>query len=268
MTSDSSTSGRSLSVARPVVMAESRYNQIKVLARAAKILRALEGQPHGLSLGQIARSVDLARSTVQRIVAALIAEEFLTKAGPEDVRIGPGLLRIVASIGSDLSKAIKQQLARLGEEVGETVDLSVLSGGSAVFVEQVAGRHRLAAVSAIGDRFPLHCTANGKAILACLPPAERAVSIDQSLAEHSSFRIENRSRLSEDLDEISRTNLAFDLEEHAKGICAVGTAFVDPHGHPLAVSIPVPSQRFAEKKRLLAAHLLAFRSRIKPGATG
>ena len=43
---------------------------VQVIARAASVLRALEGKPEGLSLAQIAREVGLARSTVQRIVAA------------------------------------------------------------------------------------------------------------------------------------------------------------------------------------------------------
>jgi len=38
--------------------------------------------PTGLSLGQIAKEVGLARSTVQRIVAALAAEDFVTEAQP------------------------------------------------------------------------------------------------------------------------------------------------------------------------------------------
>src|SRR5438132_5068512 len=46
-------------------------SQVQVIARAAAILRALEEEPAGLSLGQIAQRVALARSTVQRIVAAL-----------------------------------------------------------------------------------------------------------------------------------------------------------------------------------------------------
>jgi hypothetical protein len=44
-------------------------SQVQVIARAATILRALEEENSGLSLGQIAQRVNLARSTVQRIVA-------------------------------------------------------------------------------------------------------------------------------------------------------------------------------------------------------
>ena len=76
---------------------------VQVIARAAAVLRALEGKPEGLSLAQIAREVGLARSTVQRIVAALAAEDFVSEAQPgRGVRIGAGLARIAASISSNL----------------------------------------------------------------------------------------------------------------------------------------------------------------------
>ena len=57
-------------------------SQVQVIARAATILRALEDENSGLSLGQIAKRVNLARSTVQRIVAALSAEKFVMAATP------------------------------------------------------------------------------------------------------------------------------------------------------------------------------------------
>ncbi|NOJ45961.1 IclR family transcriptional regulator [Bradyrhizobium archetypum] len=238
-------------------------NGIQVLARAGKILRTLESHPNGLSLGQIAKSVNLARSTVQRIVAALIAEDFLTSTGPGEVRIGMGLLRIAASVGANSTDIIRPHLIALGEDVGETVDLSVLSGGSAVFVDQIPGRHRLTALSAVGERFPLHCTANGKAVLACFSPEESSELIEKSLAEHPDFPLANRKRLMDELSDIRRTHLAYDLEEHGTGISAIGTAVIDHFGRPVAVSIPVPTQRFLEHRDGLAERLLGFRRRVE-----
>lgn len=236
---------------------------IQVIARAASVLRTLENHPDGLSLGQIAKSVDLARSTVQRIVAALAAEDFVIASGPGDVRIGPGLVRIAASVASNTADLIRPHLRTLGEEVGETVDLAVLSGGSIVFVDQVPGRHRLVALSAVGERFPLHCTANGKAILACFSPEDAEELIDKSLSEHPGFPLKNRTKLRAELEEIRKTNLAFDMEEHGEGISALGVALLDTMGRPIAVSIPVPSQRFAEQKDDLSKALRAFRKRIR-----
>src|SRR3954453_6750523 len=75
---------------------------IQVIARAAAILRALEDEPAGLSLGQIARRVALARSTVQRIVAALAAEKLVMSASPSGrVRLGPTIQRLAAAARTD-----------------------------------------------------------------------------------------------------------------------------------------------------------------------
>src|ERR1700723_3660527 len=96
---------------------------VQVIARAASVLRALEGRPEGLSLGQIAKEVGLARSTVQRIVAALAQEDFVIEAQPgRGVRIGPGLARIASSLGSNVVEILRPYLVELRDEVGETVD--------------------------------------------------------------------------------------------------------------------------------------------------
>ncbi len=73
-------------------------NSIQVIARAAKVLRSLEGEEDGLSLSQIARLVGLARSTVRRIVVALREEQFVMAASPTSrVRLGPALTRLARS---------------------------------------------------------------------------------------------------------------------------------------------------------------------------
>lgn len=236
---------------------------VQVIARAADVLRALEGKPDGLSLGEIARTVGLARSTVQRIVAALANEDFVAEAQPgRGVRIGPGLTRIAASFSSNFSEILRPHLVVLRDDVEETVDLSILSGGSAIFIDQIVGRQRLIAISGIGERFPLHCTANGKAILSCIAKQDEPALIDKSVAEHPEGPLADRARLSGELEIIRRTHLAFDFGEHSVGISAVGVAVTDPFGRPIAVSIPAPTHRFNERQEFLAATLLKFRDKL------
>src|SRR5215470_12848001 len=144
-------------------------SQVQVIARAASILRALEQEVSGLSLGQIAQRVNLARSTVQRIVAALQAEKLVIAASPNGrVRLGPTILRLATSVRTDFVTLARPLLERLSEELHETVDLSTIKKDHLVFIDQVIGSQRLRAVSAVGDTFPLYCTANGKAYLAQL----------------------------------------------------------------------------------------------------
>ncbi|MBR0755246.1 hypothetical protein JQ604_23930 [Bradyrhizobium jicamae] len=63
-------------------------------------------------------------------------------------------------------------------------------------------------LSAVGERFPLHCTANGKAIFSS---SESAKLIDKSLAKHPTFPVKSGRRLIQELEtlaaRISRTIL-------------------------------------------------------------
>src|SRR4029079_5188171 len=129
-------------------------SQVQVIARAATILRALEEENAGLSLGQIAQRVNLARSTVQRIVAALETEKLVIAATPNGrVRLGPTILRLAASVRSDFVAMARPFLERLSEELHETVDLSTVKKDHLVFIDQVIGSQRLRAGSAVGDTF-------------------------------------------------------------------------------------------------------------------
>jgi DNA-binding IclR family transcriptional regulator len=46
------------------------------------------------------------------------------------------------------------------------------------------------------------------------------------------------------------------MEEHTPGISAAGIALLDTLGNPIAISVPVPTQRFDEAKELIAERLL------------
>ncbi len=247
----------------PSTTTDSPKQSIQVITRAIKVLRALEGEPDGLSLGQIAQRVDLARSTVQRIVDALRAEHFVIAASPTaGVRLGPALIRLAASASVEFDHITRPIMADLSQAIGETVDLSVLKGHSAVFTDQIQGRHRLRAVSAIGESFPLHCTANGKARLSVLPDDKLERLLRGPLAKLTPKTITKLADLRKDIEACRRTGVAVDNEEHTEGISALGAGFLDPMGRAVALSIPVPTTRFARTRQDLAAHLLAARARM------
>ena len=236
---------------------------IQVITRAANVLRALEGEPDGLSLGQIAQRVELARSTVQRIVDALRTEQFVIAASPTGgVRLGPALIRLAASASVEFDQITRPVMADLSQAIGETVDLSVLKGHSAVFTDQIQGPHRLRAVSAIGESFPLHCTANGKAILSVLPDEKIERLLRGSLAKLTPNTITRPAELLKEIDGCRRSGIAVDDEEHTEGISAVGTGFIDPIGRAIAISIPVPTTRFKRIRVELSAQLLVARDRM------
>jgi DNA-binding IclR family transcriptional regulator len=242
-----------------------RRRSVQVIARAADVLRSLEGESNGLSLGLIAQRVGLARSTVQRIVDALSEEHFLIAASPAaGVRLGPALIRLAASAHVEFDLITRPLLAALSQKIGETVDLSVLKGSVAVFTDQVQGVHRLRAVSAVGESFPLHCSANGKALLSVVDQQKLDRLLRAPLPRLTANTIVQRAELIKAIESVRRSGIAYDLEEHTEGICAVGTAFLDPIGRAVAISIPVPTTRFRNKrlKALLTDEILQTRSQM------
>lgn len=238
-------------------------NQIQVISRAAAILRVVEDEGTGLSLGQIATRVDLARSTVQRIVNALVAEGLLFVAGAAGrVVLGPALLRLARTSGPQFAEIARPQLTKLSGDLQETVDLASIRKDRAIFIDQIVGPQRLRTVSAIGESFPLYCTANGKAYLATLENSEIENLLGRSFERRTPTTITNLNDLLSELSEVRTRGFALDREEHTLGICAAGVAVKDHLGNPHAISVPVPTARFVDEEANITKQLLKTRAQL------
>jgi len=226
---------------------DSSRKGIQVISRAAAVLRSLKEYPDGLSLGQIAQEIALPRSTVQRIVGALQSERLvIANATGGGVRLGPELGALAQAARFDTAEQCHQHLLTLTQKTGETSDLSVFRDDKMIFLDQVQGTHRLRTISSIGEVFPLATTANGRACLAKLP---RDQALDLTHAEmKQAGRSFDAASFAKMLDNIAATGLAYDLDEHAEGISAVGYAFRDMLGVLHAISVPVPTSRFQRKR--------------------
>ncbi len=232
---------------------------VQSIARAGRVLRALEAAPGGLPLVELAAAVELPKSTVHRLVGAL-ADEGLVSAGPGGhVTLGPLLERLAVAARLTLPERARPALERLRDELEETVDLAVLDGAELRFVDQLPAPHRLRAVSAVGDAFPLHCTANGKALLAALPPEHALALLPGRLPRLTPATIASHAALQAELERVREAGgIAFDREEHTEGICAVGAPVRDATGAPVAViSVPVPTPRFRRREARLGRAVAA-----------
>lgn len=236
---------------------------IQVINRAAEILRILAVTPSGLSLGELADRTGLARSTVQRIVKALADEQFLIPASKRaGVRLGPGLIPLAQAAQQDIALVAQPLLNELSEITQETVDMSILSGPNALFIAQASGNARLSASSSIGDAFPLYCTANGKALLSCVPKTQQIKLVPEPIPALTEHTLDDPTEVFAQARLARSTGLAYDFEEHTEDVCAIATAFIDAHGRPHALSIPMPKSRFERSRSKIEANLLAYRDRL------
>ncbi|CAN5470067.1 IclR family transcriptional regulator [soil metagenome] len=236
----------------------------QVIARAAAVLRTLEREPDGLNISQVARACDLPRTTVQRMVLSLQAEQFVAVADGR-VRLGPALARLAAAAHLNVSQQIRPHLEKLARATGETVDLWVARGADAVLVDEVASSREIRVVCAPGVEFPMGTTASGKALLAALPDDAVRAAMRGRLIARTPRSITRMEVLLAELATVRTTGLAYDLEEHADDVCAVGVALRLGGAERYAIAVPAPARRFQASKDALSQALLRCRDAIERG---
>src|SRR5690349_17873355 len=192
-----------------------RSDGIQVLRRAAAALDEIAAAPGQLRLVDLGGRLGLAKSTVRRLLVGLVEIGFANIDDDGRISLGERLLALGGADDASLTTQFRPTLDRLARATGETVDQLVLRGREMLFIDQVQSTHRLRAVSAVGLRFPLESTANGKAALQLLTDPNASLS-----------------------------GIAYDRDEHTVGISAAGIAARTTGGHIVAISVPAPSERF------------------------
>ncbi|MGX9789122.1 IclR family transcriptional regulator [Mycobacterium sp. MMS18-G62] len=202
-----------------------RDDGIQVLRRAAAALDEIATAPGQLRLVDLGARLGLPKSTVRRLLVGLVEVGFASVDDHGRFSLGDRLLGLGTADSTQLATLFRPALEEVAAATGETVDLSVLRGQQMWFIDQIESSHRLRAVSAVGVRFPLEGTANGKAAQELLNDTDARVS-----------------------------KIAFDRDEHTAGISAAGIAVRTAGGHIVAISVPAPTERFlAQEDRIVAA---------------
>jgi DNA-binding IclR family transcriptional regulator len=217
---------------------------VQVVTRAISILRVLGGSTGDMTLAQVAEHSGLPRSTVRRIVQTLEELTFVSH-GPRNrgLRLGPELARLTARSRIEFVRTVRPFLSQLSRKVDETAGLSVLDGAHVRFIDRTVTRHGPGEIALV-CRVPAHCTANGKALLAALPPPQLEASLPRSLQRLTDRTIATRSELLAELERVREAGVAFNREEYAPGVCGIGKVVKDAAGRVGAITVAMPAQRF------------------------
>lgn len=164
-----------------------RDTPVQSVDRAVTILELLA--QHGtLGVTGLAGELGVHKSTASRLVAALERRGLVEQVAERGhYRLGPGILRLAGATDSrlDLVDAARPSSRRLADATGETVNVAVISAGSALYVDQVAGSGTNSSYNWVGQRIPLHATSNGKVLVCELPDAERTELLGELVASLS-----------------------------------------------------------------------------------
>ncbi|MEI2777183.1 MAG: IclR family transcriptional regulator [Tetrasphaera sp.] len=243
-------------------MRNTKDTPVQSVDRAVSILDLLAGAGE-LGVTELARRLDVHKSTASRLVAALEKWELVEQVDARGgYRLGVGLLRLAgtAAAGLDLVEQARPVCRRLAQETGLTVNLAVLSGDQALYLDQVAGTSALQSYNWVGQRIPLHATSNGKVLLSELDPRRVSELLGQPVA-HTPATITDPRALRAQLDAVRTDGFAVAVDELEDGLTAVAAPVRNAHGE-ITASISVSGPSF----RLDHARIGALRRLIVPAA--
>jgi DNA-binding IclR family transcriptional regulator/sugar lactone lactonase YvrE len=246
----------------------SSHEGTAALDKALDVLEAIGQAPQGLSQAELSARLQLPRTTLYRLLAALVARD-LVRRDPQRRVYALGLRCFeyarAAYAMPDLVAAAGLELRALRDLTGETSYLCVLDGMETLLLERCDGAHSQRSASALGQRKPLHCTSQGKALLAALPAPQRdALVRELTLSAQTPNTITDRRRLQAELKLTAARGWALDDEEIVPGVRCVGAPIVDGEGRVRgAISVAGPAFRLnRERLELLGPELVQAARRV------
>src|SRR5437868_9754488 len=156
--------------------AAGRSQTVATVERASDVL-VLFTEPGSFTLGvtEIAERLDLSKTAVHRILASLRVRGLIDldletrryALGLTTMRLGLAYLHRL-----DIRRLAAPELLDLSRTLAETATLSIRTGSTRVYVDQVTPSREVIMTVSLGVPYPLHAGAASKAFIAFLDQAE------------------------------------------------------------------------------------------------
>lgn len=223
---------------------------VQSVDRALSILEVL-ARIGEAGVTEVAAELGVHKSTAFRLVATLEAHRLVEQTGDRGkYRLGVGLLRLAGATTArlDVVQEARPVCRQLAADTGETVNITVLSESSALYLDQVAGASAIQPHNWVGQHIPLHATSNGKVLLCGLDDAALDAVLGK-LATYTPHTITARGRLREELERVREQGYAVAIDELEVGLTAVAAPIRNAHGDVVAsMSVSGPSFRLPEER--------------------
>lgn len=211
---------------------------VPALERTLAILELLAGSRSGLTLPEIAKELQLPKSSVHCLLITLERHRYLNRnERTSRYTFGSKLFSLgnMSLSGLRVRQVAVPHMHTLMERAGLTVHLAVLEGYEAVLVEKAEppGLYKLA--TWLGKRMDVHCTSLGKALIAHLPDdVLTQLFRERGLPRHNDNSISSLKKLKGELERTRETGYSMDDEEDEIGHRCIGAPIFDDSGQVIA----------------------------------
>ena len=222
-------------------------SSIQVIDRMSSLLDTVSRYPEPISLKVLAAETGLHSSTAFRILDSMLANGFVERDPTGKYQLGRKLLRLGSRVRaqSDVRQIALPVMARLRDQLGESINLTIREGDEVVYIEKATPNRMMHVQQLVGSRAPLHVTAVGKLMLALSGEEEcRAYAARTNLPAYTRNTINDLPRLLQEADRIRDQGYALDDEEAEIGVGCIGTLIFDGSDNIVAgLSVSAPIDR-------------------------
>jgi IclR family acetate operon transcriptional repressor len=219
--------------------------------KAFEILSFIVENPGTLGLNQMARALDINKTTLFRFLNTLESLEILTRQGDRYV---PGIKLFEwgskVPVKQLLVDKVRPLLRKLTAEVNETVNLAEFSNNQVLYLDKTESQRSLQIKTGIGSYTSLHCTALGKSILSILPETLVDDSIRRlNFVKKTSHTITNPETLRKQVNRVGVDGYGTDYEELEEGLhCVAVPLLIESMNFYGSISCSGPSVRFTPQR--------------------
>jgi IclR family acetate operon transcriptional repressor len=223
------------------------------LERGLRILETVASSGGTASLAETVRRTGLHRSTAHHLLQTLVGFGYL-RQDPQTrgYELTAKLFRLTARTWTpeQIGHIAEPTAAELASLSGEGSSVAAYCEGNVTIVAKCDSGNPVRVVQNVGASRPMHATAVGKALVAFLPPAERATIVSRQRFERYTARtIVTPQAFEAELRRVRSAGYAFDDEEHHEGIrCIAAPVFAYTGAAVASLCIVGPKVRMTRQK--------------------
>jgi IclR family transcriptional regulator, acetate operon repressor len=225
--------------------------------RLFSLLELIAAKDQLVTLQGLVEETGMPKPTLHRMLQQLEAAGLLVRqADGRRFGIGFRMRRLAENLLLNATHhgARHAVLKHLVEELGETCNVTALSGSEIVYLDRVETLEPLRFYLRPGSRVPVHCSATGKMILSQMSPGQRRKLLAHApLRRYTTKTMTDLDELEKEFARIRRDGFALDDEEFLPGLVCVAVLVPNASGRSnMAVAVQAPVMRLTADKALQA----------------
>lgn len=230
-----------------MTMNDKSRQPLRTVVNALALLRAFDINEEWLGVRELGRKLELNSASVHNLLSTLAATGFVEQdTKSRKYRLGLGLVKLagVKLAQLDIVSLAGPILKDLSISTGETITLSVLYGDDLLYLAKVESAQPVRVSSRVGGSAPIHCSANGKALLAFRPEKEIDRLLSRPLRKFTEATVTDPARIKDDLRQVRAQGFAKDFGAYLEGVNAVAAPVRDAQGAVVAsIGVVAPALR-------------------------